>query len=146
MEITIKDNDALEAVSLFMPDTKKDIIQKIISDLTESEFLMEPTEEVGMTIQEMVDEFGHQSLDDAINATFPIYINNQEFREVFSAILFWGDGSEHPCELCGCEMDGEEDGADGRVWTDWKCSNSNCEGAETNEPDWDCMPGGKDDY
>ncbi len=135
MEITIKDNDALEGILLYVPTDKKETIDLIISKLTKDEFLHEPTEEYGKTVGMIIEEYGGVVLEHLVNVVFPCLSENEEFVFLFSNLMFWGVSKEFECEDCGCEMDLYNFENHGYEWTDLECSV--CDRKETNEPDWD---------
>jgi hypothetical protein len=51
---------------------------------------------------------------------------------------------DRTCPWCGEEIEFEEMESWGYCWIEADCKF--CNYSFCNEPDWDCMPGGKDDY
>ena len=135
MDITVKDNDSLEAILLHVSTDKKETIDLIISRLTKAEFLSEPTEEYGKSVENIIKQYGGFRLNPLAHIVFPHLSDNEEFVALFSGITFWGISEEFECEDCGCEMDSETFENHGHEWTDFECDV--CVRKETNEPDWD---------
>lgn len=146
MEITIKYNDAFRAVSRITGISENDLSKRIIVRLEKEGIIGDWTQEVGKSIQEVIEQYEEHSILDVIECVFPLQINSVELPEFLKSIIFWGDSMTNPCDLCGCEMEGEEESQDGHTWTNYKCENPECENEHINEPDWDCLPGGYDYY
>ena len=52
---------------------------------------------------------------------------------------------EDECTMCGGETEIIDSGSyNGSVWNHYRCTE--CGYEESEEPDWDSMPGGHDDY
>lgn len=147
MEVTIKKNDSFSELMKIVAMNPTDLQEKIIKGLESIGFLQDYTQEVGKTIQEIIEEYNDDTFEEVLTSVFPnaVHIQNDELNAFFGGLVIWGDGSEMICEECGCEMEGETEGCWGQEWTNWDCSNPECENGITNEPDWDTMPGGYDD-
>lgn len=49
------------------------------------------------------------------------------------------------CPLCGSDVEVIDSGSyKGKVWYHYECTNPECQHEESEEPDWDSMPGGHD--
>jgi hypothetical protein len=144
MDLSIKRNDAFRVLSDATKISISDLEKIIIQGLIDEELIGGELEDCGRSIAEVCNEQGF-SVPQIVELLFPGQIN-QEIPELLDSIFIWGDAVDHPCDQCGCEMEGEEDGHGKHTWTDWECSNPNCDNKISNEPDWDSMPGGHDYY
>lgn len=142
METNIKQNDSFRVLSTATGINGHDLEEMIVNKLIKEQLIEQHYFDYGKTIQEILDLNGWE-MNTFIETLFPGN-TNKEIPELLKSIYIWGEGSEHPCPECGCEMDPIEDGSGACTWTDWKCENPNCDHQETNEPDWDTMPGGID--
>jgi len=145
MEISININDSYRELCKLTSIDESQLKLKILKDLELIGFFKDWTQEVGRTIDEIIKDHQEYTIEELIISMFPYtdFLKSDEIKAFLGGIMFFGDGVDHPCEICGCEMDGEEDGADGKTWTNWDCSNPECEGSESNEPDWEMLPGGR---
>lgn len=142
METNIKQNDSFRVLSTATGINGHDLEERIVNKLITEQLIEQHYFDYGKTIQEILDLNGWE-MKDFVESIFPEN-NNKEIPELLKSIYIWGDGNEHPCPECGCEMDPIEDGSGACTWTDWKCENPNCDHQETNELDWDNIPGGID--
>lgn len=141
VKITILKNDAFALMTTATGYSENTLEEIIIKRMVDEGLMAGGIEDCGFSVQHIGFE-NKYDIFDLMNVLFPEGVKNTEIMELLDSIIFWGDGSEHPCPQCGCECDGEEDGADGHVWTDWKCTNGECDFADSGEPDWDVLPGG----
>jgi hypothetical protein len=144
MEIQIKHTDAFRELCKITMSNDKFFEQKILNGLDSINFLMDWSQEAGKTIGDLIDEHSDHTIEEVVQAIFPsgMFNGSEEVKEFTRSVLLWGNGSQNPCSQCGCEMEGEEDGMGKTTWIDWKCSNPNCDNADSGEPDWDGLPGG----
>ncbi len=142
MNLTLKQNEALSVLSLATGFCVSELTTKIFDYLKKVDPFLDSEPcgvYIGMSLAYLVD-FEDLELVVVINDLFPDKWNNLEIPELFKAVFVWGDGRDHPCDECGCEMT-EEMMEEGKFkWTDWHCTN--CPNIETNEPDIESLPGG----
>ena len=151
MELTIKYNEALVVLATTTGMTIKDLESHILKTFIDNEWIINGVDDCGWSIQYVI---GVNELDTnkVIKALFPEepfhpedseMIMNTEIPELLKSIFFWGDETVDPCPDCGCEVERESDSTDGISWENVECSN--CDYSTSDEPDWDSMPGGRDD-
>lgn len=145
MDITIKNNDAYRELCKILSVSQKDLKDQIISKLIKIEFLSEHEQEVGKTIQEIIDEYGEFYLIKIVTELFPLPSDygNIEVQQFTSSLVIWGCAYDNPCSECGCEMEVESESLFGKTWKNYSCTNSECDGGHSNEPDWETIPGGR---
>lgn len=139
MDIQIKKNDALTVIASSVKLSIKETEQRILSFLkNHNEYIS--TEACGYSITDLseTEEF---ELKDMMNTCFIVLPENTEVEELLEGVFVWGLGS---CPECGCGIHSELQEGDGFKWYDKSCLN--CDYATSDEPDWDSMPGGYDDY
>ncbi len=105
----------------------------IIDTFIEYEALGGDQSEAGFRIMDVYD---HHCAQAAITEIF----NSKEqylldIVNKFVIISTLGD-----CPQCGSELQDHEESQNGIYWLDTECSN--CDYSCSNEPDWDCQPGG----
>ena len=141
MEISIQKNDAFRLMSSASGYPENILEEIIIKRLIDEGMMTGDTIDCGLSIQQIAVENKYNALE-IVKVLFPEGTKNMEVIELMDSIYIFGTADDNPCPKCGCECEGTEDGADGHVWTEWKCSNSECDFADTNEPDFDVLPGG----
>ncbi len=136
---SFKDNDAFD---LFKKLTqRKDIEQHIMEQLFER-FEIPFDDCFGHSIQTILDDEKIDPLE-FVQQAFPTLKDHSELVQILPSVIFFGTG-ENPCPECGCELDVEHDGSGSHSWTNINCTF--CDYGDTDEPNWDSMPGGHDDY
>lgn len=138
MEITLKNNDSyIELCKITTTSTDK-LKSSIIWKLQRIGFLSDPQQEVGKTINQIIEEFEEFTLDEIVVELFPStkHFENIEIKEFVSSLVVWGDSYDHPCSECGCEMKVESHNLGRKKWNDYSCTNNECDGGYSNEPDW----------
>lgn len=138
MNLTLKQNEALSVLSLATGLCVSDLTSTIFEYFKKVDRYLD-FEACGMTLEDLVN-FEDLELVVVINDLFPDKWNNPEIPELFKTVFVWGDGSDHPCDECGCEMTEEIMVGGGYTWNEWHCTN--CPNIESNEPDTDLLPGG----
>ena len=140
MKISILKNDAFVVLSKSTGIGFDNLEKTIIDSLIEEHMMSGDANDCGVSVEQIRVQ-NNYDISDIIEVIFGEN-ENKEIPELLKEIYIWGDGSEHPCPLCGCECEGTEDGAHGSVWMDWECSNGECDFTDSGEPDWDVLPGG----
>jgi hypothetical protein len=140
---TIRKNDSFSVLLTSIGTTSHNLEDSILNGLINEQLIESSYEDYGKNLQTIIDE-NDWEMTDFLNVIFPDKQLNSEILELFKGVQVWGCGSEKPCPECGCEMDPFGDGIGTLQWTNWECENPNCDYRETEEPDWDVMPGGID--
>ena len=130
---TLLDNDSLEHIAKVIGRTEAEISEIVVKTFYDIDIIMS-LDDCGKTIGELID--GEFSVKQAIEHVLGYY--NKEIETSFSNLVIWGAAYE--CPECGCSLDEVPESSSGYEWVDIDCTN--CDYADTNEPDWDIMPGG----
>lgn len=141
--IVLQENDSLIELSKASGLTTADITERVIYAMDEVFGLIgNQKEDCGKSVKQAADYHGVSVRDIApeVFRRTNVFITD-EIISFIEGLVFWGN-AEKPCPECGCELNYEGDSADGYSWVNIDCSNSACDYATSDEPDWDTMPGG----
>lgn len=145
MKVSILKNESFDLLSVSTGYSKNTLEEIIIKRMIEEGLMAGDSLDCGLSVQQIGVSNDYDSLKMS-KVLFPEVIQNPEVMELLDSIYFWGDGSNHPCPKCGCECEGETDSTDGTpscvTWTNWKCTNGECDFEDSNEIDIDVLPGG----
>ena len=135
INVSITENDALRELVKIQKSNPQKISEKIQNALVKEGVLYLGTEDAGLTLNEIADQSGY-----AIKYLFKLVYGTEgdtEQLEFFGALLFLGDSD---CPMCGCDLERETEGLGNKEWENVSCTN--CDYADSNEPDWDILPRG----
>lgn len=139
-KIQIKNDDVFHVLSIATGKTYQVLENLIFTSLMNEGVMDGDVQDAGLNLMFVAEQSGY-SIEDIMEIVFPDLLGNTEVSEMLMAVTFWGL-EENGCPDCGCEVETTEDGSDGVTWLEFECTN--CEYKSTDEPDWDCLPGGKD--
>ncbi len=144
MEITLLKNDAFRVLLEVTGMTTMELEKRIFDTMVKEELIeLDDFDLVNKSVWEIFNEIDCNTIW-VKGLLFNDIETNENIFELLKSIYFFGDGTNHPCEECGCEMIEERDGCNGKYWSEWECENPYCDNKETDEPDWDTMKGGHD--
>jgi hypothetical protein len=139
MDVQILKNQSFQMMSIASGLSESTMEELFIKRMINEGLMSGDKNDCGWSLQQIAFQ-NKYDIFDLINVLFPEGIKNTEVMELMDSIMIWGLASEHPCPLCGCECDHEDD-AGNDLWT---CSNGECHFKDSNEPDFDVLQGGYD--
>lgn len=138
-------NNGFDSLKTALGLETSELIMKIEHGLINNDMELCDYEDAGLPMSEVIEKYDYKLPAVALKL---FGRSDKTINEHFGQIVFKHLNDE--CPQCGHEIDVKPDSgrANGKLykWENKKCSNSNCDYAETGEPDWDCMPGGADYY
>ena len=137
--VEIKTNKDLKRFATLVGKSNLVVINEVIlSKLFELELIGDDNDDCGLTIKEILERSEYDSWE-FINS---LYKSNQQSHDAMLTLLVINQLND--CQECGCEVEIESDSHGKYDWENKKCTH--CDYADSNEPDWDTMPGGHDYY
>lgn len=137
--VTIKKDHSSEELARMFSLDEKHMVNNILNYLHEHDYLFDELEECGMSVGEIIENNGATQQGCFYNV---FYTHDAEAMHHFGNLRIYHTMED--CPYCGYITETETEGHDEHTWENTRCQNPDCDYELTGEPDWDCMPGGKD--